>query len=221
MRSGWAIVLALLAVLLSAHAAWATPAASLENQPIERDGGSRQVTDSSASQPPASSAGGLDAMRIVAALAGVLVLIFVLRAAMRRFLPGAAGIRAGSAIKVLSRCSISPRQHFLLVRIGKRLVMVGDSGTQLNALCEIDDPDEVASLMHQVQEERANAALRFDHLFGRARKSFDEPAPTPQSSEETFDPSHEIPEPNLSAAREELSGLSEKVKNLARQFRNE
>jgi len=50
----------------------------------------------------------------------------------------------------------------------------GDSGAQLNPLCEITDGDEVAEILASVREETVTAARRFENLFGRARKAFDE-----------------------------------------------
>ena len=103
--------------------------------------------------------------------------------------------------------------------------MVGDSGAQLNPLCEITNEEEVAAILAQVREESATAARRFDLLFGRARKGFDEEhAPAQQiesPAEAMFDPSHEINHPALSQTQNELVGLSDKVRNLARQLRSE
>jgi flagellar biogenesis protein FliO len=186
---------------------------ALERQPITPD------SSGSASKSPASSAPSstFDATRVLLALIAVVALIFVLMAAAKRIFPGAAPIRASSAVKVLARCPISPKQHLLVIQFGKRLVLVGDTGTNLNPLCEITDPEEAAGLLAQTRDESISAARRFDSFFGLARKGF---AETPAPPDERFDDSHEIPaeDPSLEATRKELAGLSEKVRDVARQL---
>jgi len=178
------------------------------------------------STPSTAPAAAFDPTRVLLAMAAVIGLILLLRLAARRIFPGAIAHRASSAVKVLGRCPVSPRQNLLVVQFGKRLVLVGDSGSSLNPLCEIGDADEVAAILAQAREESITAALRFDSLFGRARKGFsagpaqpDESAP---ASDESFDDSNEIvdapADPSLETTRKELSGLSEKVRDLARQI---
>jgi flagellar biogenesis protein FliO len=173
--------------------------------------------------------GASDATRVLLALAGVLGLIVVLRMALRRVFPGAISHRATRAIRILSRCIVSPRQHLLLIQVGKRLLVVGEGGAQLNRLCEITDDDEVAQILTAVREESTAAGRRFEHLFGRARKSFEEePAPPATTealgeapAEGAFDPTHEINDPALCETHNELAGLSDKVRELARQLRRD
>ncbi len=63
----------------------------------------------------------------------------------------------------------------MLVQVGRRLVMVGNSGTEMSALCQIKDPDEVAEVLTQVREEKNTGAKSFGSLFGRAGKAYDVP----------------------------------------------
>ncbi|HEX4055440.1 MAG TPA: flagellar biosynthetic protein FliO [Tepidisphaeraceae bacterium] len=204
----------------SAAALSASAEDSLENQSLVPDS-----SDSAAKPIPiVAPSASFDTTRVVLALAGVLGLIFVLRAGAKRIFPGAAAARATSAVKVLARCTISPKQHLLVIQFGKRLVLVGDTGSHLNPLCEIADADEAASVLAQARDESITAARRFDSLFGRARGGFAQ-APSPDS-EERFDESHEInadappvvDDPALEATRKELAGLSHKVRDVARQL---
>ena len=201
---------------------------AFDDQPINRD--LSPAPSASHDLAPSSKFSTVDTSRIVLALGGVLLLIVLLKAAARKLLPGAAAHRSTRVIKVVTRCPITPRQHLLLVQIGRKLVMVGDSGAQLNPLCEVTDPDEVAQILGQIQEESSSIIKRFDTFFGRARKGYteDQPAPTPtetssvapqpDDADSNFDPTHEINDPSLLATRKELSGLSEKVRDLARQL---
>jgi flagellar biogenesis protein FliO len=186
---------------------------ALEHQPIASDSSG----SGSKSAAPSAQSSTFDVTRVLLALIAVVALIFVLMAAAKRIFPGAAPIRASSAVKVLARCPISPKQHLLVIQFGKRLVLVGDTGTNLNPLCEITDPEEAAGLLAQTRDESISAARRFDSFFGLARKGF---AETPAPPGERFDDSHEIPaeDPSLEATRKELAGLSDKVRDVARQL---
>ena len=82
-----------------------------------------------------------DVRRVTLSLAGVVLLIFGMRAVGRKMVPGAAGTRSSLAVQVLVRSTISPRQQLLLVQVGRRLVLVGSGGAEMNPLCQIDDPD--------------------------------------------------------------------------------
>jgi len=194
---------------------------ALSNQPIHRDpaipaAGQRNTG------PVETRGSGFDPLRVTLALGGVLGLILILRVGMRRLFPGAIALRSTRAIKVLSRCTISPRQHLLLVQVGKRLIVVGDSGTQLNPLCEIADGKEVEALLAQIQEESAAAAHRFELFFGKARTGYEAETSDADTkvpaADAAFDPTHELIDPSLSQTRRELSGLSERVRDLARQL---
>jgi len=93
---------------------------------------------------------GLGALAVVLALIGV---VFVLA---RRWLPSA---RIGSdhgIMRVAGRLAISPRQSLVLVRVGKRFVLVGVSPERVNAVCEIADAEEVAELVSQADVKGAS-----------------------------------------------------------------
>ena len=162
--------------------------------------------------------GAFDMTRVLLATIGVIGLILLMRAGVRRIFPSAITHRSSSMVKVLSRCTISPRQHLLVVQFGKRLVLVGDSGSNLNPLCEIRDPDEAANILTYARDESISVARRFDSLFGRAQKDFDEPEES--ESQEKFDDSHEVSRDNpaVQETQKELADLHNKVKEVARRI---
>ena len=98
---------------------------------------------------PSTSYNSLDARRVIFALALVIALIFGLRWVVKKYFPSVIGGSNG-AVRVLSRSPLSPKQHVLLVQVGKRVLVVADNGTQINPLSEITDPDEVALLVGQI-----------------------------------------------------------------------
>ena len=83
--------------------------------------------------------------RTVLALAIVLLVILGLRVVLKRFARPHAGARAG-VVEVLARTSVQPRQHLLLVRLGRRLLLLGSSPSGLSTLSVVSDPEEVAEL---------------------------------------------------------------------------
>jgi flagellar biogenesis protein FliO len=225
----WRAMVFLLAVVLGApalpalgaDAVGASGAATrastqIESQTIHRDGtpGEANLATKGAASPD-SQLNSLNPTRVLVALGAVILLILILRWCVKKLIPGAVVHRSTSAMKVLSRCAISPKQRLLLVQIGKRLVVVGDAGAQLNPLCQITDSEEVSALLAQVREESSSIASRFDSIFGRAKKGFegeDEEAKEQASGEE------EVEHSEISATRDELAGLSDKVRGLAKQL---
>jgi flagellar protein FliO/FliZ len=84
--------------------------------------------------------------RTLGALALVVVLIFAARIMLKRFGP-VSGRQRRDMLDVLARAAVSPRHQMLLVRVGRRVVLVGQSPASMTALSEVTDPDEVAALI--------------------------------------------------------------------------
>jgi flagellar biogenesis protein FliO len=166
----------------------------------------------------------LDYRRVGLALAIVIGLIFVMRWAGRKFFPTAAIARSGGAMKVMSRLVISPKQQLLMIQVGRRIVVVGDSAGQMAPVSEITDPEEIASLMGQLAEEKSQYSLKgFGTLFNRAGGRFDESPAQMQRDSALSDSPPEIDDesPQIDDARGEISGLMEKIKLLSSQFRRQ
>jgi flagellar biogenesis protein FliO len=172
--------------------------------------GKTATIDNSTSSP-------LDLRRVVLSLGIVLALVFGCRWAIRYFFPSAAVGRSSQVMKVLSRSVIAPKQQLLLIQVGRRLVVVGDSGQQMNTLTEISDPDEVASLLGQLRAgvPESEPENPFDPLLGRAREQFDD-LPVPPAIDP--DDEAELAVAGVDETRGELSGLTEKVRMLSRQL---
>jgi hypothetical protein len=116
------------------------------------------------------------------------------------------------AIEVMGSHVIGPRQRVLLLRVGKRLILVGHSSAGMNTLCEIQDPDEVASLLGQLAAQSSAAARPFSAAMNWARGRSDE---VTAESTQTPAPSDEAA---VAATREELGGLMDKVRQLSKQY---
>ncbi|HXE54869.1 MAG TPA: flagellar biosynthetic protein FliO [Tepidisphaeraceae bacterium] len=155
--------------------------------------------------------------RVVGALCVVVGLIFFLKWCGKFFFPSAVGRSSTRVVEVLSRSVLAPRQQVMLLRVGRRVIVVADSGSQMSTLCEIGDPDEVAALVGQMRDEKHAAVAGFGSLFGRFRRKFD----TVEEEAQAQTPPLQDEEPDgqtITSAREELSGLRDRVRLLAQQF---
>ena len=153
----------------------------------------------------------------------MIALIFLLRWFGKVFFPVATGKAQSRVVEVVSRSPLAPKQQVMLLRVGKRLLVVGDSGGQLSTLCEISDPDEVASMVGQLREEKSLVSTAaFGSLFGRFSRKF-EPSeaemrdpPEPSDRQMLIDGTDEVHEP--AGARADIDGLRDRVRRLAEQF---
>jgi len=209
-----AALLLLVMIQSSAYAQSTQPAAPApsvyDGQPIKRT--SSEASTKSAT--PVSST--FDWQRLLIAMVLVLGLIALLRYFMVKLFPGTRGSPSTSAVRVLARASLAPRQQVLLVQVGRRVVVVGDSAGHLTSLSQIDDPDEVAALLGQVESTQApTPAERFGSVFSRQRKTFDTDPLTAGATQ--LEPA--APEPQMQNVQSEVSGLIERMKSLTKSMK--
>jgi flagellar biogenesis protein FliO len=200
--------------------------------PIRRDV-SRPDSTRATQADPQPTVPGFDLPKVAGALALVLALIFTLRWLLRRSMNAAGLPGATHAVQVLTRSPVSPRQQVLLVRVGRRLLVVADCNGQLNSLSEISDPDEVAALIGQLHDEKLTAASgSFGNLLGRWRRAGGD-GDDAEGDEEFPRAAPDVPErrrgedggadadddPSVASARGEILGLVERVRLLSNQFK--
>ena len=152
-------------------------AANLEDEPVRyrqppSDGALGEGSRSAS--PTTDSVGELS--HVALALLVVIAIIFGLRAVARRLALVPTVGRSGRGVRLLSRTVLSPKQQVLLLQVGRRVVVVGDAGAAgMRPLCEITDPDEVASLIGDARAAEASvpATRSFSSLFRRATEPFE------------------------------------------------
>lgn len=83
----------------------------------------------------------------LAALGIVIALVFALRWVLRRGGIVTSAAPQGSVVEVLSRTTVAPRSHVVLMRIGPRILIVNDSPNGMRTLDTVQDPEEVAELL--------------------------------------------------------------------------
>ena len=213
MRRCWLAIIALLlsCAALPAPAQATRPALADDSQDVvlpPRHGATTQTTTNGGSIAGTTN-DVFDTKRLLLALGIVLAAIFISQKVWKKMgMPGVGG-RASGALQVVARLNVSPKQQILLLRIGRRLVVVGNSGTQMNTLCDISDPEEAAILLGQTTTERQGSITSsFNAVLGEEEKHFEEEA-HPDSEHD----------PELASTREEINGLMDKVRSMSKQFR--
>jgi len=143
-RKQWIAATVVLAALAAA------PVVALADAPAPGDTATRPVKKPEAQDGKSLSRdGGWGGgwLRTAGALALVIGLIFLARFALRRFAPGVGKSAAGDRIEVVARTNLSARQQLCLVRLGRRLLLIGSGPEGMRTLAEITDPAEVADLL--------------------------------------------------------------------------
>jgi flagellar biogenesis protein FliO len=216
----WAVVVLVTSgSTLAQHAPLATPSPSPEASTLIRRGSAAAAATQPASSPSTQI---MDIPRVLAAMGIVIGLILALRYLAKRFIPGAQASRNISAVTLLGRSVLTPKHQVLLLQVGRRILVAADNGTQLTSLSEIDDPEEVALLMGQLDASRADSiGSSFGSLVGKAREHFTSGAPSdsPDATEAQLTPDVPPQTVEVEGARGELSSLMNKVRLLSQQFR--
>ena len=98
----------------------------------------------------AAATQGPGVVRTALSLAAVVGLVVLLGVAYRKAGGGGAGRPAGGVARVLGRSAVSPRHGVVLVQVGRRVLVCGETaGQPLSRLDVITDPDEIAQLAGQ------------------------------------------------------------------------
>jgi flagellar biogenesis protein FliO len=142
----------------------------------------------------------------IGALSIVLVVIVGVFIMLRRYVPA---MRApeGDVLKVVARASLTPKQTLSLIQLGRRFVLVAISAGRVDALCEVNDVDEVAELIMATGGKFPGRTSEFDTQLRSEAANYD--ASTAGELEEVAD----LPEKERGRA---VSDLLERLKTLQR-----
>lgn len=207
MRACAAAILAGLALASAVGATATTRPSTFEQTAIRRDAAplARPQAPSRATQ--------LGVDRVLLALGVVVAAALAARWGVRRLFPASASARSSRAIRVIARSALAPRQQVLLLQVGRRLIVVGDTGQTMTALSEISDPDEVAQLVGQIDSEApGSTSTAFASLFRGGAAEASPPGELPGAARRSGDPEA------VDEARHELGGLAERIRLLAKQM---
>jgi flagellar biogenesis protein FliO len=93
------------------------------------------------SAPDEPGLGGAFAATVL--VVGLLIASFLV---LRKFMARTPLFASGSAMRILARRPLAPRQEVILVEVGSRVLIVGASRESLTRLGEVTGADEIASL---------------------------------------------------------------------------
>ncbi|MGE4151726.1 MAG: flagellar biosynthetic protein FliO [Phycisphaerales bacterium] len=163
-----------------------TTQSGVERKPLGEPGAARLGEANQDTRPlrreasaEAKSSGGLGltsgASRTVGALAAVVGLILVVRWFVRRMSQrvgglagqlGAGGRAPSGVLEVLGRYPVGKGQSLVLLRLDRRVLLLSQSSQGFATLTEIEDPQEVASLVVKTaDDESASLAARFRSIL--------------------------------------------------------
>ena len=107
----------------------------------------------------------------LAGLAGVLGLVFLVSYVLRRYVPAVRAL-GGGALNVVQRTPLSPKQSIALVRVGRRMVLIGITPDQISSLAIIDDPEECAHLQARAGKDTGRVGADFETALSREADKF-------------------------------------------------
>ena len=147
---------------------------------------------------------------LVVVLAGIILLFW----AARRFLPGMRRMAGNRAVEVLGRTYLSPRQSVTVVKLGRRILVIGQTADQLSPLASISDPEEVSELAGLCESSgRHSATTTFRKIFQRMDREYEEPAGGAAAADASG--ASEVSAEDIDRVRDELRSLTDKVRQVS------
>lgn len=107
---------------------------------------------------------------IFPAVFSVLVVCGLFLAALylvKKYLPGHRQLFSHPAMEVLGRTHLDQRRYVSLLRVGKRIVVVGVSPDEMRALSEITDEEEITGILEVARPKTEPGLTLFQRLFQR------------------------------------------------------
>ena len=186
----------------------------IEQQSI-RGNGAEAVKGASAEPTKSGGLPGLGFGQVVAALAIVVGLIFVGRALVRKFVPGAGASSGKGVIEILARHPLAKNQALVLVRIGSQIVALNQGRDTSESVLVISEPMEVARIIGQIEGKNpASIQAGFNRLLANARMDLEgsgaEEPDLKSMGEENLDEQLE----EMAAAKRQLMELRQHVRSV-------
>ena len=141
----------------------ATDARSLESQPITFPDNPRRKRGSD-ERREFNMPSIWPALLSVMVVCGIFCLILYM---VKKYLPGHRQLFSHPAMEVLGRTHLDQKRYVSLLRVGKRIVVVGVSPDEMRPLSEITDEEEITSIMEVARPKTESGLTVFQKLFKR------------------------------------------------------
>jgi flagellar biogenesis protein FliO len=106
--------------------------------------------------------------------------IFTFAMMLKKWGPGRRGTIARNGLQVLTRQYLSNKQSLCLIRLGRRVVFLGVTPERISTLAQVDDPEEVASLVGTIERNTPSSfTAKLSGFAARTSGPVDEPATEP------------------------------------------
>lgn len=164
---------------------------------------------------PARTSGWMSWWRSLGPLALVLAVIGVIAAAAKRLAPRRlrAGLTGAGAIEVLGRQYLSPKQSVAMLKVGRRILLLGMTPDRLTHLETIADADEVAELVGRTASGRPDSLTSTFHREVLSQASAYDPGDDPDGA---ADRRTAVRAATYAGTRDQLRGLLDRVRSLSR-----
>ncbi|MEX2673576.1 MAG: flagellar biosynthetic protein FliO [Phycisphaeraceae bacterium] len=175
------------------------PVPEQEQQLLPLDDRAPSITNSS----PTGSGSWI--LQTLTALGVVLALIFTLRAVLMRMTGTQAGVGGNRLVEVLARATIGHKTQVVFLKIHQRVIVAAQTPNGMDTLTTLDDPDEVAWLLGQVEAAKPVSITRsFRTVMQRFDKDYTPDEPSNRDTSE-----HDV-----DRTRDQLSGLLSRIRHL-------
>lgn len=102
---------------------------------------------------------------LVVTVLGLGVVLWVAIVAVKKFLPGGKALFSTPAMEILGRTQFDSQKYLALVRLGKRILVVGVSSGGFDAVTEITDETEAADIMALAKPKTPAGKELFHRMF--------------------------------------------------------
>lgn len=173
---------------------------AFENQTLDISGGSaRRERPSQAPRGEYKAPSILPALFYVGLICGGFILAMYLA---RKYMPGGKRLFTHPSMEILGRTHIDQKRYLSLVRVGKRIIVVGVSPDEMRSLSEIVDESEVTEIMEIARPKTETGLTIFQRLFQKTVIDTD----TAEKEEEIRSHARDL--------EENLSSLQARVKSI-------
>lgn len=121
------------------------------NESLPLGAGEGDLFNTDSDQASTGSMGDGWFLSTLAALGVVLALVFGIRWLLKRGGVVSTAVPQGTVVEVLSRTTVAPRSHVVLMRVGMRILVVSDSPAGMRTLASVQDAEEVAELLGAIE----------------------------------------------------------------------
>jgi flagellar biogenesis protein FliO len=123
---------------------------------------------------PRRGMGGLSLISGLWPLLMVLAVIGGVAVFVKKYMPTNRLLLGSEVLRIVARTSLGSKQHLVLVKLGRRLVLLGVAPERISALSTVEDPDQVAMLLGEAASTRSDSMTQaFAASIGQESAAFD------------------------------------------------